>query len=138
MREIVPARVEPQAITEKTLGFDGVIAETRAQTPPQPADVTFDDGFIVLVVEDAVDTIENLRLRQPRPFALMQAFQNAPLTPGKAERCAVHERIAAIREDREIVRIDVSPRRFEAMPDRVDARHDLLDVHGLDDNIVEA
>src|SRR5690606_21272678 len=67
------------AVAKEALGIDRVETELLAQLLAQLGDVAFDDVLFDVLVEDAVDRVEDLGLGEPAAAVGDQIFQDAAL-----------------------------------------------------------
>src|SRR5262249_41135363 len=109
-----------QPVAEEALGIDRVVAEPVAQLLAQLADVALDHVLLDLVVEDAVDRVENLGLGDAAAGIGRQIFEDAALSARQRQRHAVNLGIATVHEDAHGADLDVVDRLLGAAADRRD------------------
>src|SRR5206468_1904990 len=88
-----------EAITEIALRIDRIVAELAAQFFAQLAHMALDYILFDLLVENAVDRIENLRLGDALATVDDKMFENAPLAPRQRKGVAFYFGIATIEKD---------------------------------------
>ncbi len=91
-------RAARQSIPQVSPGFDRVIPQPIAQAPTQFADMTFDDIFIDIMIEEAINRTEYLRFRHAPGTVGNQEFQDAQLAPRQFQYFALYEGFSPIAE----------------------------------------
>ena len=125
-------------IAEEAFGIDDVVADAQAELLAQLADMAFHDHFVDILVENAVDRIEDLRLGHAPMRVLGKKLQNVPLAAGQGHRLAVHFRIAAVEEDLQPLTFDPTGLLVGAPPDRMGPGDDFPDMDRLAHDVVNA
>src|SRR3954462_2538288 len=88
-----------EAITEIALGIDRIVAELAAQFLAQLAHMALDDVLFDVLVEEAVDCVEYLRLGDALAAVDDEMFEDAPFAPRQRKGVALDLGIAAIEEN---------------------------------------
>ncbi len=114
------------------------MSEPLFQPLAKTTDVTFDHVFMDLVVEDAVDPIENLGLRDPRVAAQDEAFKDSPLASRQRKNVTVDDRISSVEEDPNATDVDAFVRDLQPTANCAAARQYLPHVERLREHVVEA
>ena len=105
-------------VAKEALGIDRIEVEALAQLLTQLGDVALDDVLFDVLVEDAVDGIEDLLLGDPAAAVCDQVFQDAALTARQREGATFDFRITTIGIDADRTNIGVVGERLEAATDR--------------------
>jgi len=85
-----------QSVTQKSLRFNGIAAEPNTQPFPKSAYVALNDIFIDFIIQNAINLIEDLRLRHPTTTAARQTLKYTPLSTRQWKRFAAHFRVATV------------------------------------------
>ena len=112
--------------------------DAHTQLLAQFADVALDNALFHVVVEQAVDRVEDLRLADATTSVDDEMFEDAAFATRQHERITGHFRIAPVEEHADRIASCGHGRLFEASADSTTARHQFAHVHGLADDIVHA
>lgn len=128
----------PQHITEEALGFDGIVTQLCAEFLAKLADVAFDHIFFDIIIEKAINSVEDLRLRQAPTAVDDQIFENTPLTARQRQRRAINDRIGAVKENLNGANRGGIRARFHAPTNGLCARQYFAHMHGFAHDIIDA
>ncbi len=104
-------------VSEEPLRIDRIETQTLAQFLAQLGNVAFNNVLFHILVEDAVDGVEDLLLGDPAAAVGNKIFKDPALAPWKGE-CAIFDfRVAAIGKDPDGTDFGVGGERLETTAD---------------------
>ena len=102
------------------------------------ADVAFHDVLVDVFIEDPVNGVEDLGLREPAAAIANEAFEDPALAAREGQGLAAHFSLASVEIDFEVADRDVAVFAHDAAADRADASEDLADMDGFAEHVIDA
>ena len=102
------------------------------------ADVAFHDVLVDVFIEDPVNGVEDLGLREPAAAIANEAFEDPALAAREGQGLAAHFSLASVEIDFEVADRDVAVFAHDAAADRADASEDLADMDGCAEHGIDA
>src|SRR5690606_33632134 len=124
-------------IAKVALGIDEIVAKPLLELLAELRNVAFDYGLIDVFVQQAIDAIVDLRLRQAAAAVAHQVFEDAPLAARQMEDVTSDFRVASVEIDAQVAELHMVVIADCPATDRFYAGHDLTNMHGLAHHVID-